>query len=89
MMDGIRIKSEGGVSNGTVVTNSETGEEIKGITGIAVDLRVNDLVRAKIELCAAQVDVVAQAEFLVASPKTGDLKAVRRIEFADGEVVEF
>jgi hypothetical protein len=87
MMDGVRIKSEGGISNGTMVTSAD-GEEIKGITGISIDLRVNDLVRAKIDLCAVLVDCTAQAEFRIAHPKTGDIKAVRRIEFADGEVID-
>ncbi|WP_029581945.1 hypothetical protein [Bradyrhizobium sp. URHD0069] len=88
-MDSVRIKSEGGIANGTKVIDTVTGAEIQGIERIAIDLRAGDLVRAKIDLCAVQLDVAAHAEYRVASPKTGDMKAVRRIEFADGEVVEF
>jgi hypothetical protein len=89
-MDIVKIKSSTGVANGTMVTNAETGDEIKGITSLSIDIRANDLVRATISLAAVEVDVDgAAAEFHVANPKTGDIKAVRRIEFADGEVVDF
>ena len=88
-MDSVLIKSESGVSLGTKVTNADTGEEIQGIAGISVDIRVNDIVRAKIDLCCVQLGVAASAEYQVISPKTGDMKAVKRIEFADGEVLEF
>jgi hypothetical protein len=90
MPEGVCITSEGGISNGSKITNAATGEEIQGVTAVSINLKTNDVVRATIDLCHVRFMVDhARVEYRVASPSTGDLKVVKRIEFADGETLEF
>ena len=86
-MKNVRIESSGGTSNSSKIFNSD-GTEIQGVQKIVIDLTVNDIVRAKIDLRMIDVVVEAQAEYQLIHPKTGNFKKVRRVEFDDGEVIE-
>ena len=86
-MKAVRITSDRHSASTKVLTDE--GVPIHGITGIDVALRPNDLVRADIQLFVAEVDVNAVATFKIACPRTGELRAVRRIEFDDGEDITF
>lgn len=72
----------------TKVVDADTGAEIKGIASMDVTFRVDDVVRARIELCSVNVKTSASAEIVVADPRTGDMKAIKRIEFADGSTFD-
>ncbi len=83
----VAIKSDASTVS-TRVFATETGEEIKGICAIDVSIRPDDMVKAAIVLWAGMVDVGAEAEFHVMNPSTGEPKAVKRIEFADGSAFD-
>jgi hypothetical protein len=87
-MRDIRVTSDG-TSHRTKITNAETGDEIKGISRVKIEITHSDIVRATLDLVAPQIDTRGKAEYRVSSPKTGELKKVRKIEFADGEIFEF
>lgn len=74
---------------GTKVIDVETGEEVKGVRRVDIKIAVDDAIRMTVELCANAVEAQGVAEYQVADPKTGKLRKVKRIEFADGETIDF
>lgn len=86
-MKPVRITSKDLTSDGVKVCTAE-GAEVQGIVGIDVKVRVNDLVRAEIELTCTEIDIQADAKFMVMNPETGEMLEVKRIEFANGDVVD-
>ena len=85
----VNIESNGRVI-GTSVTTAE-GNPILGIrkATITLDARGVDVPVATLEIVSASLRVRgALPTFLVTDTKTGELKEVKRIEFADGTVFE-
>jgi hypothetical protein len=72
-------------SNGTQVTTQD-GTEIKGIRSATIKLEVNEPVTATFEVVSASFVGQADACYQVSDPISGELKTVRRIEWADGSV---
>ncbi|PJI56010.1 hypothetical protein CTI14_00305 [Methylobacterium radiotolerans] len=82
------VKIEGGPhSKGISVTDAE-GQPIKGIGGAEISIRPDDVVRLKLEICLSELKLSGAATFMVADPRTGKMKPVARIEFADGTVFD-
>jgi hypothetical protein len=84
----IRIVSPSGTGMGTKVFCAESGAEIQGIEKLSLVIAADDINRATVQIACASIDTNAKAEYLVASPSNGEMKAVRRIEFADGEAFD-
>ena len=84
----VNIKSEDGVSIGTMVTDAETGTPINGICSIDIQIKPSDVVRATIELACVSVETSAAARFLIHHPETGEMMEVAEITFADGSKVK-
>lgn len=78
----VKITCDGPSTLGTKVTTMG-GAEIPGISKIVITAHVDDLWRAEIDLLVHEIAVNAEAKFLVKG------RAVRRIEYEDGEVEEF
>jgi hypothetical protein len=87
-MKTVRIVSPDGLAHSTQITNSESGEEIPGVIRVDIEIVAAKECRAKLELGLLQTDITATAEFRMVDPKTGELKVVKRIEFADGKSVD-
>lgn len=86
----IQIKSDG-TPHGTRVTDTRTGTEMHGITGIAVGI---DLDRMQVDLALefVPVDVTVpwrNVRWLAGNPLTGRLAEVRHVIYADGTMVSF
>lgn len=79
----IYIKSDG---IKTKITTEDGVELQKGITEIEYAHFAEDIPRAKLTMNSVSIDSPAEAEFYVSDPKTGDIKKVRHIEFADGGI---
>jgi hypothetical protein len=88
-MKTVRIVSSDGMASSTKITDVESGAEIKGVARAVIEIAAAEPCTAKLEIFGVQSDVRADAEFLIVNPTTGALKAVKRIEFADGESVDF
>ena len=87
-MMGVRVKAAGPTGYGTTLTNAETGDEIKGVSRLAIYIVPDDIIRVDAEIFSAELDVVGRATFHVTDPGTGEAKEVSRIEFADGTAWE-
>ena len=83
-MKNVRIVNETGDVHDTKVYDAETGCQIHGIVSIDVRYRVDDVVRADVQLLGVIESTAAEARFVMAHPDTGDVSEVRCIEFADG-----
>jgi hypothetical protein len=68
-------------------TTTDSGAPIEGIRNIVVRISANKAITAEIE-CFSSFKGDAVAEFYVTNPISGDLRKVKRIEFADGSVFE-
>lgn len=77
----VKIKS-GSMPFGTKVTTAD-GAEIDGLNRIAVTIDVDDINRAELHLAISEIEVEASARVYVGGNE------VRRIEYADGKVVEY
>lgn len=86
----VRIETPGATSTtvgrGTKVTTSD-GHEIKGVAAIDVRIRPNEPIEATLGIWGAFLGE-ARATFKVLDPNTGELNAVKRIEFTDGTAWE-
>lgn len=87
-MKSVRIQNDSGVVHDTKITETESGATIHGATGVRLDFVVGEPVRATIDLAFLPVDTVAEGKFVGVNPKTGEMKEIKSIEFADGEKVE-
>jgi hypothetical protein len=72
--------------HGTKVTTPE-GHEIKGVAAIDVRIRPNEPIQATLGIWSSFLGE-GQAIFKILDPNTGELNAVRRIEFVDGTTWE-
>jgi hypothetical protein len=82
------VKIEGGpAAQGISVTDAE-GQPIKGIGGAEISIRPDDVVKVKLEICLSKLNLSGVPTFMVADPRTGKMKPVVRIEFADGTVFD-
>jgi hypothetical protein len=88
-MKTVTIENDSGEATGTRVIDGATGEQLRGVRKIQVDIEVDKPNRALIEMVMPRVNVVARSTWMLAHPMTGQMKAVRSIEFIDGEKVEF
>lgn len=89
LMDMVRIHSFG-VSPGAGVSITDAGgEQIPGIESVLISIKPNDVVRAHLQICAIDLMTEAVPTFQIVHPKTGDLREVKRIEFANGEALDF
>lgn len=79
----VRIVSDEGIGLGSRIIDQKTGAEIRGAVGLEVSIRLDDINRAQVELGSVAVDIVAMADFRVKDPRSGDLRRVARIVFAD------
>lgn len=77
----VRIVS-GKTGFGTKVT-TESGAEIEGLTYVGFQASMNDVNRAELHLHVSGIEAEAEARVYVAG------REVRRIEYADGEIVEY
>lgn len=86
----IRIETSAEPSLGmdAKVTDAKTGADLgRMIRGIIIKVEPCDLVTAEVQM-AVQLSLTADASWLSGDPGTGEIKPVRRIEFADGSVWE-
>jgi hypothetical protein len=85
-MTGVRVRAPGPTGLGTTLTDADTGQEIKGVARLSINVEPDDFIRVEAELLSASLDVMGEAEFRVADPETGEIKRISRIEFEDGSV---
>ena len=74
------------------ITDADTGDPIKGVTKVVMTHEIGSLPEAEIHILSddrAAYDVEADAKFFVKSTVTGDMKRVKQIEFADGEIINY
>lgn len=62
----------------------EDGRRLQGVTEINWRIAVDDVGRADIALGIVAIDVLGVLTVLMQHPTEGDMRPVRRIEFADG-----
>lgn len=83
-MIGVKVSSPGPTGMGTMVTSAATGDELKGVSHLSIDIGLDSFTTVEATLFSASVEVDGIATFNVADPSTGESKPVARIEFADG-----
>lgn len=83
-MTGAIVKSPGPMGHGTQLINSETGDEIKGVTRIGITIVPDDIIRIDAEIFSTGLDVTGELSLYVADPATGETKRPTRIEYDDG-----
>jgi hypothetical protein len=85
----VRIINETGDVTGTRIVDTTTGDKLYGVRRAQVTIDVDEPVnRATVELVGVQQDMVAQAEFALAHPLTGEMKVVKSLVFEDGTRVD-
>ena len=89
-MRNVKIVSAGGIGSGTKVYDTDSGEEIRGVTAISIKrFQANEFINAVIELAGTQLEIEARGKFLAMHPPSGKLKPIKSITYASGETVEF
>lgn len=86
---GYLLKTENLAGRGTTVTDIETGEPIRGIRSITATIAVNEPNRLYVEMMITEMEVQGVTVWGVADPRTGDVREVKEIKFADGEKLKF
>ena len=79
-------------SDKTIVVDSDLEERLKGVTKVVITHEYGTRPQAEVHILseeAAQYDAQVDATFLVASTNSGEMKPVKAIEFADGEVIDY
>jgi hypothetical protein len=85
-MQRVKIVSTSGVVLGTRITDSETGAEVHGVTGLTIDMpNAGAVVTATLRVALVEVDVEAEPRFVVLDPRSGEPRPFARIVFADGD----
>jgi hypothetical protein len=79
----VRIVSEGPTGRGTKIIR-EDGSEIHGVRKAVITLDHKQVSIADLEIVTATFRGKAKPRFHVLDPLSGELKAVKRIEFEDG-----
>ena len=74
------------------VIDSDTGERLKGLQKVVITHEHG--IRPEVELSIlsnepAKYDAEADAVFEVMATTTGEMKRVKKIEFEDGEIIEY
>jgi hypothetical protein len=82
------VNIEGGPAVAGVTVTDAQNQLIKGIGGVEISIRPDDVVRAKLEICMSKLKLSGVPTFMVADPRTGKMKPVAKIEFADGTVFD-
>jgi hypothetical protein len=82
--DKIKIQNKTGIGYDTEITQGD-GSPLYGITGVTIHIKHNDIIEADIRLGGALTDVEAAPTFYMSDPTTGEWRAVKAIEWADGE----
>ncbi len=89
----IKIINETGASQDTKIINTKTGENILDILPIQFGATIRldqDGVVAEMEVALIKLDLaINKTTYNITNPVTGDLDAIRAIEFADGKRIEF
>lgn len=76
----------------TEVMDTDAGERVKGLKAVNIRHDQGSLPVIDLEIVSSDVgsfDVEGNAQFSVMSTATGEMKAVKRIEFVDGEVIDY
>lgn len=85
MGDGMKVRViANGEGRGTKVVDAESGRPFKRVRAVRFEHEAGDAPRVMVELVSVAVEVEGQAYWHVGNPFTGNIKRVRRIEFADG-----
>lgn len=80
----VRFVTNGTKSQGSTLTNSETGELLHGVRRIVATAQVDDIVTVEAEFVSAAVEAEGRLVAQFVDPASGEVKAVKRIEFVDG-----
>ena len=87
MANRISFSSDGPTTHGVRVALNGGQIPIKGATiKMGGD---SPVITAEVEMFAILTGLEAEAKFTIRNPFTGKLQTVRRVEFEDGEVVDF
>lgn len=90
MTKAIRVINETGEAHGTKIIDVETGKEIHGATKITIGIDVDDPeIRMKVDLVNIFTHVEGTPTYVMLDPRTGQLKALKLIEFQDGTTCAF
>lgn len=83
----VRLVSDGNPSS--VVVTDEEGRTIAGVRSLVYSASFDTLPVLQMEICLIPLDVYATGQLLGVHPaEGGELKPIRRIEFADGTAWE-
>ncbi len=85
----IRLRSDKTVAE---IADAESGDRIKGLSKIVITHDIGSRPEAELHIITdepAKYDAEAEATFLAMSTVAGEMKAVKRIEFEDGEIIQY
>lgn len=85
----VRMKSENTVCQ---VVDTDTGDKIKGVGRIEIVHEIGSRAQAEIHMISeapSKYNLEAEARFFVMSTKDGQMKAVKQIQFEDGEIIDY
>lgn len=86
----IEGKSEGILDASRIHIYDEKGNELRYISKCTIFMEAGDLVRAQMEILLHDISVAgALGEWAITDPRDGELRGVTRIEFDNGEVLDF
>ena len=85
-MTSVRVISPGPLGFGTTLLDTVSGEEIKGVRAIRINIEPDRHIGIEADICADGIDVNGELRLYVSDPATGEAKIPTRIEFDDGTV---
>lgn len=85
-MTSVVLKAPGPAGHRAQLFDAESGNEIRGITRIGLEIVPDDIIRVEASIFAAEIEVKGEMVLYVTDPSTGETKEPARIEFKDGSV---
>ena len=83
-MRSVRVVSNGGLSQGSKLVDTETGDELHGVRKIVATIEVDNFNIIEAEFVSGEIEVEGQFEPYFMDPTDGAMRQVKRIEWADG-----
>ena len=90
LSQGTRFYAQDDIVHIVPSTSKETpeGKEIHGVYSATVHYKIDDVVRAELELYIAHEAVDGVLIFFATDPNTGEFKRLKYVEWEDGSVFE-
>ena len=87
-MTGARVIAPGPAGWGTTLLDVASGEEIKGVRAVRINIEPDNLIQIEADIFAEGIDVNGNLTLYIVDPCSGETKCPTRIEYDDGTAWE-